>query len=276
MIELLVVVKGGGDLATGVTHRLFRAGMKIIITELEKPTVIRRTVSFAEAIFEGEFEVEGVTAKRASDVDGVFEIINELKIPIIVDPKTEIVRKVSPDVVVDATLAKKNIGTKITDAPLVIGLGPSFKAGLDVHAVVETKRGHNLGKVIFLGEAESNTGIPGDIAGYTLERVLRASCNGVFKSIKKIGDLVEKGEQVATVDNQPVASQISGVIRGLLHDDLTVTKGYKIGDVDPRKVREYCFTISDKARAIGGGVLEAILNLHKKRRLGPQMNRELK
>jgi len=276
MIELLVVVKGGGDLATGVTHRLFRAGMKIIITELEKPTVIRRTVSFAEAIFEGEFEVEGVTAKRASDVDGVFEIINELKIPIIVDPKTEIVRKVSPDVVVDATLAKKNIGTKITDAPLVIGLGPGFKAGLDVHAVVETKRGHNLGKVIFLGEAESNTGIPSDIAGYTLERVLRASCNGVFKSIKKIGDLVEKGEQVATVDNQPVASQISGVIRGLLHDDLTVTKGYKIGDVDPRKVREYCFTISDKARAIGGGVLEAILNLHKKRRLGPQMNRELK
>ena len=238
--------------------------MKIVITELEKPTVIRRTVSFAEAIFEGEFEVEGVTAKQASDVDEVLKIINEHKLPIIVDPKTEIVRKISSDVVVDATMAKKNIGTKITDAPIVIGLGPGFKAGLDVHAVVETKRGHNLGKVIFHGEAERNTGIPGEVFGYTVERVLRAPCNGVFKSIKKIGDLVEKGEQVASVDNQSVTSQISGVIRGLLHEDLPVTKGYKIGDVDPRKVPEYCFTISDKARAIGGGVLEAILNLYKK------------
>lgn len=262
---MLVVVKGGGDVGSGVAHRLVRAGMRVVITEIEKPTVVRRAVSFAEAVYEGEAEVEGVKAKRVEDVDRAFTLSDEDWILVVVDSKAEAVKTLRPNVVVDAVMAKKNLGTNLTDAPIVIGLGPGFTAGVDVHAVVETKRGHNLGKVIYKGEAEKDTATPGPIEGYTVERVLRAPADGMFRSDKKIGDRVEKGEQVAWVDGQPVLSQIPGVVRGLLRNGLTVRKGMKVGDVDPRGIVEHCFTISDRARAIGGGVLEAILNLQRKR-----------
>ncbi len=264
MTDFLVVVKGGGDIATGVAHTLFRAGMKIVITEIAKPTVIRRNVSFAESIFRGEFEVEGITAKYSSNFGEIFKIIDEKKIPVLIDPKAEIIGKASPHVVVDAIMAKKNLGTKINDAPIVIGLGPSFKAGLDVHVVIETKEGPSLGKLIFSDEAEKDTGIPPNVSGYTVERVLKAPCKGVFKSIKKIGDFVKKGQQVALVDDQPVNAEISGVVRGLIYDEIAVTERYKIGEIDPscqETVPEYCFTISDHAKILGESVLKAILSL---------------
>ncbi len=263
---MLVVVKGGGDVGSGVAHRLVKAGMHVVITEIERPTVVRRAVSFAGAVYEGEVEVEGVKAKRAENLDQALILLNEGWIPVVVDSRAETVKTMRPDVVVDALMAKKNLGTKMTDAPIVVGLGPGFTAGLDVHAVVETKRGHYLGKVIYEGKAEKDTATPGPIEGYTVERVLRAPADGLFRSIKKIGDKVAKGEQVASVEGHPIFSQIPGVIRGLLRDGLQVVKGQKVGDVDPRGIVEYCFTISDRARAIGGGVLEAILNLQRKAR----------
>ena len=259
MTRTLVVVKGGGDIGTGVAHRLFNSGMLVIITEIERPKAIRRTVSFAQAIYQGEFEVEGVTAKRIEDFEESLQPFRG--IPVLVDERADIVKRIQPEVVVDAIMAKRNLGTKITDAPIVIGLGPGFTAGGDVHAVVETKRGHFLGMVIYQGEAEKNTGIPGQIEGYTIERILRAPRHGKLRAIKSIGDLVDKGDEVASVEGHPVISQISGVLRGMLQDGLLVLEGEKIGDVDPRAAREYCFTISDRARAVGGGVLEAILSL---------------
>ena len=259
--EILVVVKGGGDLATGVAHRLHRVGMKVIVTELAQPTVIRRAVAFASAVFEGEVTVEGVVARRVEDATQAQALLPEGIIPVLVDPNASVVRELKPSVVVDAIIAKRNTGTKITDAPIVVALGPGFTAGLDAHAVIETNRGHHLGRVILAGSAEPHTGVPGPTAGFTAERVLRAPCAGTFTGQRRIGAPVVAGETVASVAGEPVVANISGVIRGLLADGLWVKAGKKVGDVDPRGVREHCFTISDKARAIGGGVLEAILYL---------------
>ncbi len=259
--DILVVVKGGGDLATGVAHRLHRAGMKVIITELAQPTVIRRAVAFASAVFAREVTVEGVMARLVEDGVQALALLPERIVPVLIDPQASVVQAIKPTVVVDAIMAKRNTGTRLTDAPVVIALGPGFTAGLDAHAVIETQRGHNLGRVILKGQAASDTGIPGPVMGYTSERVVRAPGTGVFQGVKAIGDPVEAGEVVAHVGDRPVLAPISGVLRGLLADGLTVREGMKVGDVDPRGVREYCFTISDKARAIGGGVLEAILYL---------------
>ncbi len=264
MKKRLVLVKGGGDLGSGVAHRLFRCGMHVVITELDEPRVIRRMVSFAQAVYDGVIEVEGVVSRKAMDLDDVEDILRQKEIPVMVDPDAQIAGDLRPDVIVDAKMAKKNLGTKITDAPIVIGLGPGFVAGVDVHAVIETNRGHNLGRVVYEGEAEKDTGIPGPIMGYREERVLKAPEDGTFRSNREIGDLVEEGGVVAWVDGSPIKSQISGVIRGLLQNGLWVRKGLKVGDINPRGVREHCFTISDKARAIGGGVLEAILSLGNK------------
>lgn len=269
----MVVVKGGGDLATGVAHRLHRVGMKVIVTELAQPTVIRRAVAFASAIFEGEVTVEGVTARRVDDAAQALALLPEGIIPVVVDPSASVlrpervegVRELKPNVVVDAILAKRNTGTKITDAPVVVALGPGFTAGLDAHAVIETNRGHDLGRVILEGQATPDTGIPGPVMGYASERVVRAPGKGAFRGVKAIGDMVEAGDVVARVGDQPVLAPISGVLRGLLADGLVVKEGMKVGDVDPRGAREHCFTISDKARAIGGGVLEAILYLLRER-----------
>ena len=254
----LVIIKGGGDLATGIAHRLFRCGFDIVITEIEQPTVIRRSVAFANAIFEGNSVVEGVTASKSSAAEVAAHREAGI-ITVVVDPLCEIALQEKPWAIVDAILAKHNIGTRITDASVVIGVGPGFTAGVDVHRVVETMRGHDLGRVITSGMAKPNTGVPGEIGGYTLERLVLAPQDGFFSATKKIGDIVKAGEVLGFVDEAPVVALISGVLRGLLQNGLKVKQKMKIGDVDPRAEVENCWTISDKARAIGGGVLEALL-----------------
>lgn len=264
--NILVVVKGAGDLATGVMHRLARAGFAVMATELPNPTVVRRTVAFAEAVAPGQITVEGVTAQRADSLAEIHAAIAIGRIPIVVDASGKLLKRLAPTVLVEATLSKSNSGVTMYDAPIVIALGPGYEVGVDVHAVVETNRGHNLGRVYLSGCAEPNTGIPGAIGGYTIERLLRAPCAGALYGTRQIGDMVQANETVALVKTAegtaiPVASAITGILRGLVRDGLPVYAGMKVGDVDPRAAREHCFTISDKSRAIAGGVLEAILYL---------------
>ena len=258
--NIFVLIKGGGEMASGVAHRLRKCHFRVCMTEIPKPQAVRREVSFCEAVYEGEKTVEGITAKRVNTYDEVEEVWNSDQIPLIVDATSSIKDILKPDVIVDAIMAKKNLGTKITEAPLVIALGPGFYAGKDAHLVVETKRGHNLGKIIKEGEAEKDTGIPGLIAGFSIERVLRAPKNGTLSIMKEIGTSVEAGAIVAFVNDLPITTQINGIIRGLLRDGAEVWKGMKTGDVDPRGIKEYCYTISDKTNAIGGGVLEGMLS----------------
>jgi xanthine dehydrogenase accessory factor len=260
ILELVVLIRGAGEMASGVAHRLNQSHFKICMAEIPNPLAVRREVSFSEAVYEGEKEVEGVRAKRISNPDEIRLVWNKSQIPILIDPDgKKTMNFLKPDVLIDAIMAKKNLGTQIKDAPLVIGLGPGFIAGEDVHTVIETNRGHHLGKVILNGAAESDTGIPGEIGGYTMERLLRAMKKGVFHPQTSIGERINKGSVVAVVDDFPIIARISGVVRGLLREEVEVRKGMKVGDIDPRGKRELCFTISDKARAIGGGVLEAIL-----------------
>lgn len=259
--EKKVMIQGGGDLATAVAYKLFRAGFPVIITELEKPMMVRRMVSFANCVYEGEWTVEGVTAVLAHDLKEVERIMQEGKIPLVIDPKGHIREAIKPTVIVDAILAKKNCGTKLHYAPIVVGLGPGFTAGEDVHAVIETSRGHDLGRIIFQGSAKPNTGVPGNIAGFTTERVFRAPCEGTVKNYVEIGMEVETGQLLCAVDERKVTAKISGVVRGLIHDGLRVRENEKLGDIDPRGKKENCYTISDKGRNIAGGVLEAVLYL---------------
>lgn len=253
-----ILVKGAGDLATGIGWRLKRAGYRVWMTDLEVPTAVRRTVAFSRAIYEGEARVEGILSCRVSDMKEAEEAEKAGKIPVFADPEAEIRALWQPEVVVDGILAKKNLGTRMTDAPLVIGVGPGFTAGTDCHCVIETKRGHYLGRVIDKGSAIPNTGVPGNVGGYTVERLLRAADSGIFQPLAEIGDYVTEGQTVAFSGDVPVKAQISGIIRGLLQAGVPVTKGMKAGDIDARCERNHCFTISDKARAIGGGVLEAV------------------
>lgn len=268
--QTLVAVKGAGDLATGVMHRLVRAGFLVMAAELPEPTVVRRTVSFAETVSQGETTIEGVTARLACSKEEIGAILAGGQIPVAVDPDGILVKAMQPAVLVEATLSKYNSGITIDDAPIVIALGPGYEAGRDVHAVVETNRGHNLGRVYYQGYAEPNTGVPGAIGGYTIERLLRSPAAGIIYGTHKIGDEVQAGETVAEIksgdgDKLPVIAAIPGILRGLLRDGLHVTPGMKVGDIDPRAAREHCFTISDKSRAVGGGALEAILYfLHRK------------
>jgi len=260
MDEVIVLIRGAGEMASGVAHRLHRSHFNVCMLEIPHPIAVRREVSFCEAIYEGEKEVEGVRAKFISRPEEIDSVWQEEKIPVLVDPDGEKTRRfIKPDVLVDAIMAKKNLGTHIKKAPLVIGLGPGFCAEKDVHIVIETNRGHDLGRLILKGTAEPDTGIPGNIGGYSVERVLRTMKRGVFHPQKGIGDRVNKGLVVAVVDDFPVMAKISGIVRGLIREGVEVKKGMKVGDIDPRGKRESCFTISDKARAIGGGVLEAIL-----------------
>lgn len=255
------IVKGGGDLATAVAYKLFRSGFPVIITELENPMMVRRTVSFANCIYEKEWTVEGVTSVLTEE--GVDPILKDGKIPVVIDPLCNIRQKKKPSIIIDAILAKKNLGTRIDDAPIVIGLGPGFSAGEDVHAVIETNRGHDLGKIIFDGKAAPNTGVPGDIKGYTTQRVLRSPCEGIVRNKVEIGSMVNTGDIICTVNGIAVHAQISGVVRGLIKDGLNVSLNVKIGDIDPRGEIKYCNAISDKGRNIAGGVLEAVLMLLK-------------
>ncbi len=258
---MLVVIRGAGDLASGIALRLWRAHIQVVMTDIQAPTAIRRTVCFSQAIVHGETTVEDVTARRAESPEAALAVLKEGIIPVLADPEGGCIPMLRPDAVVDAILAKRNLGTKITDAPVVIGVGPGFTAGVDCHAVVETMRGHYLGRVIHAGSAIPNTGIPGLIGGFAGERVLRAPADGVFHQLLEIGAQVKMGDVAATVNGEPMVCTLDGVLRGILADGTPVHKGMKSGDIDPRCEVKHCYCASDKALAVGGGVLEAVLNL---------------
>jgi xanthine dehydrogenase accessory factor len=258
---MLTVIRGAGDLATGIALRLWRAGIQVVMTDLAHSTAIRRSVCFSQALLFGRYSVEDLMAECAESPAEVPIILERGHIPVLADPEGRCISVLRPEVVVDAILAKRNLGTHITDAPVVIGVGPGFYAGKDCHAVVETLRGHYLGRVIYSGAATPNTAVPGRIGGFAGERVLRAPTDGVFHQILEIGSVVSAGDQVAEVNGVPMCCTIGGVLRGVLADGTPVFRGMKAGDVDPRGEIDYCTCVSDKALAVGGGVLEAILNL---------------
>ena len=257
---MLVVIKGAGDLASGIALRLHHSKIDVVMTDLTVPLAVRRTVAFSEAIRLGSTEVEDVKAERADNIDEVRDCLKRGVIPVVVDPEAEIINILKPEVVVDAILAKINTGTTKDDAKMVIGVGPGFTAGKDCHAVIETKRGHTLGRVIKKGSAIPNTGVPGNVGGQTIRRLIKAPVDGIFHPEKEIGDLVREGDCVGNVDGVPVYALTDGKVRGLLQDGVPVTKGMKSGDVDPRGATVDHMTVSDKAASIGGGVLEAILS----------------
>ena len=297
--NLLIICRGAGDLATGIIHRLHRAGHRVIALETDYPAAIRRQVSFCEAVYDGSAVVEGVTARLVPaladaetdtetysgendtpaahivsekwDSSAIEAVLEAGEVPLLIDPKGESIALLKPDVVVDAIIAKKNLGTTIDMAPLVIGVGPGFTAGQDVHLVIESMRGHNLARIITDGMAQPNTGVPGNISGFTSERVIHAPAAGYIHDVRKIGDIVQKGDEIARIypdkesyDNAlseyvPVNATITGIIRGLIREGYYFRKGFKIADIDPRESEiTNCFTISDKARSIAGSVLEAV------------------
>ena len=297
--NLLIICRGAGDLATGIIHRLHRAGHRVIALETDYPAAIRRQGSFCEAVYDGSAAVEGVTARLVPaladaetdtetysgendtpaahivsekwDSSAIEAVLEAGEVPLLIDPKGESIALLKPDVVVDAIIAKKNLGTTIDMAPLVIGVGPGFTAGQDVHLVIESMRGHNLARIITDGMAQPNTGVPGNIAGFTSERVIHAPAAGYIHDVRKIGDIVQKGDEIARIypdkesyDNAlseyvPVNATITGIIRGLIREGYYFRKGFKIADIDPRESEiTNCFTISDKARSIAGSVLEAV------------------
>ncbi len=263
-----VVIRGGGDIATGVIQKLNRSGFKVLVLEVEKPTAIRRNVSLCEAVYDGYAIVEDIKAVLVHEEQEIKNAWNEGIVPIAIDTKGNFIKTMKPDIVVDAILAKRNLGTNRNLAPITIALGPGFFAGIDVDIVIETMRGHNLGRLISNGTALDNTGIPGDIGGYSKERVIHSPEAGKIKILRNIGDIVESGETIAIIDNTEVKTNISGILRGIIRDGMYVAKGFKIGDVDPRiKELANCHTISDKSRNIGGAVLEAIF-LMKNKKIG--------
>lgn len=259
LTKLVVLIKGGGEVASGVAHHLARAQYRVCLTEVPQPLAVSRGVAFSEAIYDGKKEVEGIVARHVTSFPGITKAWQEGEIAIIIDPEASIRSTLNPEVLVDAIMAKRNLGTRITDAPLVIGLGPGFKAGKDVHMVVETNNSQSLGKVILSGEAEKDTGAPIAIGGLTSERVLHSPKNGLFETNKKIGDTVAADEEIAAVAGQPIKAEIGGVIRALLRSGTSVVKGTKLGEIDPSGDRDAAFTIRDRIRAIAGGILAAIL-----------------
>ena len=260
----LIIVRGGGDLATGTIYKLKQSGFPVLILEVPQPSAIRRNVAFCEAVYQGTQTVEDMTCYLAQSMEQAEEFLLEGKLTVLVDPMGDFIPKLQPLAVVDAIIAKKNLGTKRTMAPVTVALGPGFLAGADVDAVVETKRGHNLGRVLWSGSAAANTGIPGLIGGFGKERVIHCPAKGILRNVKHITDMVSRGEIIAVVETEngtvPVKATLDGILRGLIRDGYPVDVGFKMADIDPR-ADEYsnCFTISDKARCIAGGVLEAIL-----------------
>lgn len=261
----LVIVRGGGDISTGSIQKLHRVGFKVLVLEIEKPTCIRRGVSAAEAMYVGYTEVEDLCVRKVNNLDEIKKAWENREVPIIEDASGKYTELLKPIAVVDAIIAKKNMGTKKSMAPITIGLGPGFEAGVDVDIVIETNRGHDLGRIIFQGKPEENTGNPWNNLGFTTERILRASYDGEVKILKDLGSIVKKDEIVAYVNDKPVKAGLDGMVRGMIRDGAIVTKGMKMGDVDPRVVSRNLDTISDKARAIGGNVLEAILIMKRKK-----------
>jgi xanthine dehydrogenase accessory factor len=265
----LVLIKGAGDLASGVALRLHRAGFPIVMTETGQPLAVRRRVAFAQAVYDGACQVEEVTARLCTPEETA-AVLRQGDIPVLVDPQTHSRVQLQPFALVDAVMAKRNTGTQREDAPLVVALGPGFTAGVDCHAIIETNRGHNLGRVFWRGSAEPDTGMPGEVPGIggRASRVLRAPAAGQVEPQAAIGDHVAGGAVLAVVRGPDgaaadVVAPFDGVLRGLIHQSVSVTAGMKIGDVDPRAEQSHCFTVSDKSLAIGGGVLEAILTALK-------------
>ena len=262
-MSFIIALRGGGDLASGVALRLHRAGLRLAISELPQPLAVRRLVSFAEAIYLGEVTVEGVVARRIDDATDTLRILRlfaQKQIPVLVDPDFQALQSLRPTVVIDARMAKHVPERGLQQASLVIGLGPGFEAGQNCHAVIETNRGHHMGRVIWQGTAEADTGVPESVTEHGSERVLRAPAEGVIESRAEIGDLVVPGQVVAEVAGQPIQANFAGVLRGLVHSGLPVVTNMKVGDIDPRGDPAACRLVSDKALAVGGGVLEAILS----------------
>lgn len=264
----LVIVRGGGDIASGTIMKLYKCGYSVLVLETSTPSSIRRNVSFSEAVYEGTQRVEDVTCYLAKDIKECKDFLESGRLTMLVDPECKCLNEFKPIALVDAILAKKNLGTKKDMAPVTVALGPGFNAGVDADAVIETMRGHSLGRVIYDGAAIKNTGVPGKIAGFDKERVIHSPADGILKNVCHITDQVKKGEIIANIEGPagivPVQATIDGLLRGLIRDGYPVTTGFKIADIDPR-IDEYnnCFTISDKARCIAGGVLEAIMYLSR-------------
>lgn len=267
----LIIVRGGGDLATGTIYKLYQCGFPVLVLEVPRPSAIRRNAAFSEAVYEGKQTVEDVSCYLAESIADAERLLTEGKLTMLVDPRGEAITWLKPLAVVDAILAKKNLGTNRSMAPITVALGPGFEAGCDVDAVVETQRGHNLGRVLWQGKAAPNTGIPGIIGGYGKERVIYSPAAGILRNVCRITDTVKQGQTIAVIETDtakiPVIATLNGLLRGLIRDGYPVSKGFKIADIDPR-IEEYnnCFTISDKSRCIAGGVVEAIL--HRKGVLG--------
>ena len=255
-----LIVRGGGDLASGVIHRLHRCGYQVLVLECGKPSAIRRKVSFGEAVYDGISRVEGITGRLISQIDEYQKAWDAGEIPVLVDESGEAAKELKPDAMIDAILAKKNLGTTREMAPLTVALGPGFEAGKDVDFVVETQRGHDLARIISEGPAAPNTGVPGVIAGYGKERVIHAPAAGIMHNRSRIGDIVEKDQIIAMVGETPVRASLTGVLRGIIRDGYKVPEGMKIADIDPRKEqKKNCNTISDKARCIAGSVVEVLM-----------------
>jgi len=268
----LIHIRGGGDLASGVALRLHRAGLKVLITEQPQPLAVRRLVSFAEAVYRGEITVEGVTARLVQNVADILDALKEDVIPVYVDPEYKLGHASdsslsTPLALVDARMTKDTPDLGIDAAPLVIGLGPGFVAGENCHAAIETNRGHFLGRVIWQGPTESDTGIPSPVANHQVDRVLRAPADGIFYGRVEIGSRVKRGQIIAEVFSKPMLAPFDGILRGLIHDGLAVERGMKVGDLDPRDDPRYASMVSEKSLAIGGGVLEALLTLPEIRNL---------
>lgn len=265
-IDDIVVVRGGGDIASGAIQKLYRSGFKVLVLETETPSAIRRKVAFCEAVYEKEIEIEGIKARLVDNDEEIQDCWDSDIVPVMIDSRGKVIERLKPLAVVDGILAKQNFGTKRSMAPITVALGPGFSAPEDVDIVIETMRGHNLGRIIEEGRASENTGVPGVIAGFGIERVIYSDYSGVITNIEKIGNVVEKGDVIAVVGDNEIYASISGVLRGIIRDGYKVKKGLKIADIDPRiSEKDNCFTISDKARNIGGAVLESILYLKKKK-----------
>lgn len=262
----IVIVRGGGDIASGAIQKLYRSGFKVLVLETETPSAIRRKVAFCEAVYEKEIEIEGIKARLVANDEEIKDCWDSDILPVMIDSRGKVIERLKPLAVVDGILAKQNFGTKRSMAPITVALGPGFSAPEDVDIVIETMRGHNLGRIIEEGRASENTGVPGVIAGFGIERVIYSDYSGVITNIEKIGNVVEKGDVIAVVGDNEIYASISGVLRGIIRDGYKVKKGLKIADIDPRiSEKDNCFTISDKARNIGGAVLESILYLKKKK-----------
>ena len=254
-----VLIRGAGDIATGVALRLYRSHMEVVMTDLPAPTAIRRTVCFSQAIVLGRTVVEDVTAAHAANAAEAEALLAQGIVPVLADPECRCRQALRPDAEVDAILAKRNLGTKITDAPIVVGIGPGFTSGVDCHFCVESNRGHDMGRTLYEGSPEPDTATPGNVGGFSGERIIRATADGIWHPVVKITDVVEKGQLVAYAGEEPVYANMGGIVRGMLPEGSPVTKGLKSGDIDARCKVENCFTPSDKANAIAGGILEGVL-----------------